>query len=296
MVGQDAQAAVAPGVGAVGHAGEALAHADEAAQQVAVVVGGLVLHDGRDALEAHAGVDVLVREVGHRAVLLAVVLREDEVPELQEAVAVVAARAAVLAAAAELLALVEVDLGARAARAGGAGRPEVVVGAEARDVVVGDALLVPELDRLVVVLEDGHVEALLGQAQVLGARDEVVGPGDGVGLGVAAEGEVAEHLEEGEVRGVADVVDVVGAQALLAGRGADLGHGPLALVVLLELVHARVGEQKRRVVRDERGGRAELAALLLEEPEEVLADLGGGHGLVVGGAHVSPPGWVLARV
>ena len=247
-----------------------------------------MLHDGRDALEAHAGVDVLVRQVRHRAVLLAVVLREDEVPELEVAVAVVAAGAAVLAAAPELLALVEVDLRARAAGTGGAGRPEVVVRAQARDVVVGDALLVPQLDRLVVVLEDGHVEALLGQAQVLGRGDELVGPGDRVGLGVAAEGEVSEHLEEGEVRGVADVVDVVGAQALLAGAGADLWHGALALVVLLELVHAGVGEQKRRVVGHERRRRVQLAALLLEEAQEVLADLGGGHGLVVGGAHVSP--------
>ncbi len=262
--------------------------ADQALQQVAVVVGGLVLHDGRDALEAHAGVDVAVRKLGQRPVLLAVVLREDEVPELEEAVAVVAARAAVLASAAELLALVEVDLGAGAARAGGAGRPEVVVGAEAGDVVVGDSLLVPELDGLVVVLEDGHVEALLGQAQVIGVGDEVVRPLDRVLLGVAAEGEVAEHLEEAEVRGVADVVDVVGAQALLAGARADLGHGALALVVLLELVHARVGEQQRRVVRDKRRGRVELAALLLEEAQEVLADLGSGHGLVVGGAHIAP--------
>ena len=252
-----------------------------------------MLHDGRDALEAHAGVDVAVRQLRQRAVLLAVVLREDEVPELEEAVAVVAAGAAVLAAAAELLALVEVDLGAGAAGTGGAGGPEVVVRAEAGDVVIGDALLVPELDGLVVVLEDGHVEALGRKAQVLGVGDEVIGPGDGVGLGVAAKGEVAEHLEEREVRGVADVVDVVGAQALLAGARADLGHGALALVVLLELVHARVGEQQRRVVRDERGRGVQLAALGLEESEEVLADLRGCHGLVVGGAHWSPCVWGL---
>ena len=296
VVGHDAQGAVAGGVVAVGAAGEPHAHADQGPEQVAVIVGALVLHDGGDALEAHAGVDVAVRQLRHGAVLLAVILREDEVPELEEAVAVVAAGAAVLAAAAELLALVEVDLRARAAGAGGAGGPEVVVGAEAGDVVVGDALLVPELDGLVVVLEDGHVEALGGKAQVLRAGDEVIGPLDGVLLGVAAKGEVAEHLEEREVRGVADVVDVVGAQALLAGARADLGHGLLALVVLLELVHARVGEQQRRVVRDERGRGIELAALALEEAEEVLADLRGGHGLVVGGAHMSPLRSGLVRI
>ena len=67
VVGHDAQRAVACGVGAVGVAREALADADQALQQVAVVVGGLVLHDGRDALEAHAGVDVAVRKLGRTA-------------------------------------------------------------------------------------------------------------------------------------------------------------------------------------------------------------------------------------
>ena len=149
------------------------------------------------------------------------------------------------------------------------------------------AVGVPELDGLVVVLEDRHVEAVGGQAEVVLTGDELPGPRDGVGLGVATEGEVAEHLEEGEVAGVADVVDVVGAQALLAGRGADLGHGLDALVVLLELVHAGVGEQQRRVVGHQRRGRIELAALLLEELQEVITDLGRGHGLVIS-AHISP--------
>ena len=277
VVGHDAHRAVGRGVVAVGAAREALANADERGQDVAVVVGALVLHDGRDALEAHAGVNVAVRQVGKRAVLLAVVLREYEVPELEVAVAVIAGRLAL-----ELRALVEVDLGAGAAGAGGAGSPEVVVGAEAADVLVGHAVGMPELDGLVIVLEDGHVETVLGKAEVLLGGDELPRPRDGVGLGVAAEREVAEHLEEREVARVADVVDVVGAQALLAGARADLGHGLDALVVLLELVHARVREQKRRVVGHERRGRVELAALGLEELQEVVADLGSGHRLVVG--------------
>ena len=238
VVGNNAQALVGGRGVVVAHAREALAHADEGAQDVALVVGALVLHDGSDALEAHAGVDVAVRQLRHGAVLLAVILREDEVPELEVAVTVVSGLLAF-----ELGALVKVDLGAGTAGAGGAGCPEVVLLAQARDVVVGDALLVPELDGLLVVLEDGHVEAVLGEAEVLGRGDELVGPLDGVGLGVAAKREVAQHLEEREVACVADVVDVVGAQALLAGAGANLLHGLGALVVLLELVHAGVGKK-----------------------------------------------------
>ncbi len=50
---------------------------------------------------------------------------------------------------------------------------------------------------------------------------ELPGPVDRVALEVVAEAEVAQHLEERVVVGrAADVVDVAGAQALLAGRGA----------------------------------------------------------------------------
>ena len=68
-----------------------------------------MLHDGGHALEAHAGIEVAVGQLGHGAVLLAIELREHEVPELQEAIAI-AAGGAVGAAAADLLAEVEVNL------------------------------------------------------------------------------------------------------------------------------------------------------------------------------------------
>ena len=77
--------------------------------QIAVVVGGLVLHDGGHALQTHARIEVTVWQLRHGAVLLAVVLGKHEVPELKEAVAV-AAGLAVGAAAADLLAHVKVDL------------------------------------------------------------------------------------------------------------------------------------------------------------------------------------------
>ena len=114
-----------------------LAKGDETAHEVPIVERALVLHDGRHALKAHARIEVAMRELRHRAVLLAIVLRKDEVPELKETVAI-ATGAAIRATAADLLALVEVDLGAGTARAGGACRPEVVVLTEAADVILGD--------------------------------------------------------------------------------------------------------------------------------------------------------------
>ena len=201
-----------------------------------------MLHDGSHALQAHAGIQIAMGQLGHGAVLLAVELGKDQVPELEETVAI-AAGGAIRATAANLFTQIEIDLGARAARAGGSGCPEVVVLAQTGDVVGGNAKLAPHVISLIIIREDGEVQALLGKLKDLG--DELVGPCACLLLGDAAEGEVAEHLEEGSMAAVgADDVDIVGAHALLARAGTDLLHGLLALVVLLKLIHAALASSR----------------------------------------------------
>ena len=78
-----------------------------------------------------------------------------------------------------------------------------------------------------VAFEDGDVELCWVDAEPLGRGEQLPGVGDGVALEVVAEGEVAEHLEEGVVAaGEADVFEVVvlaaGADALLRGGGAGV--------------------------------------------------------------------------
>ena len=214
-------------------------------------------------------------QLGHGAVLLAVELREHEVPVLEEAVAVASGRA-IRTPASHILAHVVIDLGAGAARAGRAGRPEVIVLAETADVTLLHPELLPDLEGLVVIGEHREVEALDRQMEHLGR--ELERPGACLLLRNAAKREVAEHLEERSVAPVGtDDVDIVRAHALLARGRTDLAHGLLALIVLLELVHARIREKQRGVVGDERGGREELAPALLEEGEERRANLSGGH-------------------
>ena len=87
--------------------------------------------------------------------------------------------------------------------------------------------------------------------EVLGK--ELPGEVDRVLLKIVAEREVPEHFEEGMVtRGVAHIVKVVvlaaGADALLRGRGALVGALVEPKVHVLELVHAGIGKEKRRVV------------------------------------------------
>ena len=185
------------------------------------------LEQGRHPLEAHAGVDVLLRQLASdvEVVLGAdgrqLVLHEDEVPELQVAVLVDgrAALAAVLGAA------VEVELAARATGAGNPHVPVVVELAAAGDPLRGHADgPVPQLVGLVVVLVDGGpdlvgVEAVATLA--LGRGDQLPREPDGAFLEVVAEREVAVHLEERAVPGgLADLLDVTGAHALLHRRGA----------------------------------------------------------------------------
>jgi hypothetical protein len=118
----------------------------------------------------------------------------------------------------------------------------------------------PQLLGLVVVLEDGDVEPVLGQAVDLG--HQLPGVLDGFLLEVVAEGEIPQHLEEGVVAaGAADVLEVVvlaaGADAFLRRGGAGVVALLLAKEDVLELVHARVGKQQRGVV----GGNAQLRLL-----------------------------------
>ncbi len=134
--------------------------------------------------------------------------------------------------------------------------------------------------------EDGRVQAGLVEAPDFG--EQLPGPGDRFLLEVVAERPVAEHLEEGVVVGVlADVVEIVvlaaGADALLRVGGPLVGPRAGAEEDVLELVHAGVGEQQRRiVVAARRGddGTKVWPCFLHEEVDELLANfIGGRHEL-----------------
>ena len=104
---------------------------------------------------------------------------------------------------------------------------------------------------LVVVLVDRAPEPLGRDAEVL--RQKLPREADRVALEVVAEAEVAEHLEERVMaRRVADVLEVVvlaaRAHAMLRARGARDRALLAADEHVLELDHAGVREQQRRVV------------------------------------------------
>ena len=276
MVRDDAQGGVRVVVVVVADAREFGHVLDEGLEQVGVVVGAHALTYARDAFEAHTGVDGGTGQGDAGAVGELLELHEHEVPDFEEAVAVALADAAV-GAAGHVRALIEVDLRTGAAGAGIAHAPEVVLVAEAEDAFGRDARdLPPQFEGFVVVLVDGDVQLFLGQLQLFG--DEGPREADGVFLEIVAEGEVAEHLEEGVVAGgAAHVVEVVvlaaHAQAFLGGGGAHVVAFFLPAENFLELHHARVGEQQGRVVAgNQRRGGDFGVAVFLEVVQKAASD------------------------
>src|SRR4029453_5077742 len=226
----------------------------------------------------HAGVDARRGQPDDGAVGPLLELHEDEVPQLDEPVAV-AGGIALGTPAADVGAVIVVDFRARTAGPGVAHPPEIVLLAVAKDPRgVHAGLALPELLGLGVrrealaAAEDGQPETL--DREPIADRDEVPGVADRLLLEVVAEGEVTQHLEERVVaRRAPDLLEVVvlarHAQALLGCRRA----GVVALLasgeVVLELVHARVGEEERGVGR---GGERAAAHDAVAAPLEVLQE------------------------
>ncbi len=252
---------------------------DQRAEQVDVVIVVLALEHRGDALKPHAGVDRRARQLDPLSGRLLLVLHEDEVPDLDEAVAVLVGAAG--RTAGDLRAVVVEDLRAGPARAGIAHRPEIVRGGDADDLFVGQAGdLGPQRSGDVVLAVDGDQQPVLRQPEFPG--DQVPGQLDRALLEIVAEREIAEHLEKGVMPGgVADIFEVVvlaaGAHAFLRGGGAPIGPLLDAGKDVLELHHAGIGEQQGRIVaRHQRARRHDFMPVRREIIEKRAADVVGG--------------------
>src|SRR5215212_1109857 len=243
-----------------------------------------VLHRGRSPLQAHAGIDAGLGERDQAPVLALLILVEDEVPDLEEARVALVPSGAVprvlgRVTMGELFTVVVVDLRARAAGAALPRRaPPVLALGEAEDLVLGHANVHPQflrfevLWRVLVALEDRDPESLVRDSKLLGK--ELEGPLDRLLLEVVAEGEVAQHLEEGQVARIADLIDILGAETLLGAHRPRGGRPVLACEVGNALLHACGRQEDRGVfVRYQGRTRVSLMAPLPEEVQESLSYL-----------------------
>src|SRR5262249_21658433 len=243
----------------------------------------LSLEDGRDPLEAHAGVDVFGRQRGQLAIGAAVELDKDQIPDFDDF------RPAGVDELAAALVGRSVDMNFRAwpARSGLPHLPEIIFLTSSMNMRrMNVRLRLPEFKGFIVGLqviqriacEYRGMKPFLIQAPYFGKK--LPGPGDGFFLEVIPERPVAEHLEERVVISVlAHVVEVIvlatRANALLRIDGTSIVPGAGPQEDVLELIHAGVGEEQGGIIRrhDARRRYERMAVLLHEEMNELLAYL-----------------------
>ena len=128
----------------------------------------------------------------------------------------------------------------------------------------------PDVPCLVIVNVDRGIESVRIKAYPLLAREELPAPCYCLVLKIIAEGEVAEHFKIGAVaRGMADIFDITGAYALLAGADTLARRYLLALEPRLHRGHAGVYEQYGFIVlRNQReAGQAQMTLALKKAQE-----------------------------
>mmetsp|Transcript_51491 Transcript_51491/g.85529 ORF Transcript_51491/g.85529 Transcript_51491/m.85529 type:complete len:613 (+) Transcript_51491:698-2536(+) len=245
----------------VGGAGHFLDTPEDLLEHVDVVVAHLLLQNRRDPLQSHSSVDVFGGKGVEGLGVLAVVLDEDKVPDLNDLRVVHVHQVGDVSASHTVV----VDLSAWSTWPSEAHLPEVLLHAKGKDAGGRDADEVdPEVAGLSIRLEVelsvaakvGDVET--GRVEAIDRGQKLPSPLDGLGLEVVPEGPVAEHLEEGVVvRVLSHVVQVVvlsSSPDALLGVGGSLQLSQVARGIgrpqedWLELVHACVGELDGGVV------------------------------------------------
>lgn len=188
-----------------------------------------VLHHHRQTLKAHAGINIFLGKFLVMSLSIALKLGEYVVPDLHKAVAVTAHLTVGLAAAV-FLASVIINL-----RAGAAGAcamlPEIVAVAVLVPVKAGNLLrrnadlLVPDLEGLIILPVDGGIEPV--RVHAYGFRQEFPAPGNGLMLKIIPKGKIPQHLKKGQMAGgLANILNIAGAHALLAGSDASWAGSP----------------------------------------------------------------------
>ena len=241
----------------------------------------LPVQDADRALQTHAGVHVLFRQRLVAAFGVFVVLHKDVVPDFQIPAAGAGGGAVRTAG---LLIGDDEHLRVAAAGAGDAGGTPPVVRLRKEEQILllhaagapqAVAFLVP--GAVLVALEDREGQPVLRQAKVFRAGQELPAPGDHFLLEIVAQAPVAQHLEKGQMAGIAHVVDIPGADALLHVRQAGAGGVGRAHQIGNQGMHARRGEKHGGIVlRDDGGGLDPVMPLGFHEGQKHFPQLGGG--------------------
>ena len=259
---------------------------DQRRKQIRLVIRNHALQHRRHPLQPHAGIN---RWLGQRIQLpagIAVKLHEHQIPNLDIAAAVAREVAIRMSLLRRRRAHVVVNFAARTAGAGVAHLPEVVFQPHLKDAVLRHALRSPQVIGFGVALQaafavkDRHVQLVFRNPIPLRRSNQLPRIGNRIFLEIIAERKIPQHLKKRVMPiGESDIFQIV---VLAAGAHALLRSGGARVVALLQpqknvfkLVHPRVGEQQRGIVRrDQRRRMHLLVPLLHKEVEKLAADFG----------------------
>src|ERR1043166_1321732 len=214
-------------------------------------------------------------------------LHEHQIPKLSDDVGRAVHVCGAVLGVVGIVAHVVMNLAAWAARAGLAHLPEIIFAAKAQNSLFRRAYLFPKLlgifvwANFIIAFEDGEPHTLGIELEFI--NQQIPGKLNRFFFEVVAEAEIPKHLEEGLVaRSLPHLIEIIvlaaGAQTFLRRTGASI----IALLVaekdVLELIHARVREEQRRIVGGQkRAGAHTRMAVPLKVLEEFFANLVTSH-------------------
>ena len=229
------------------------------------------LHRYSKTLQTHSGINILLRQIRVVVVSVVVKLGEHNIPDLHETVSLAAHD--ILRPIAEFRSAVIVNLAARPAGSGSV-LPEVILFAELINPLRRNMHVVqPDLIGLVVIHIDRRIETIRIQSDHF--RQKLPCPGNRLLFEIITKGEITQHLKIGAVTGCfADILQITGADALLAGGYPSSGGYFLSGKPRLHRSHTGIDNKKRIVVmRNQRKTVQTQTSLCLKKMKKHLPEL-----------------------
>ena len=230
----------------------------------------------RQPFEPHARVHRRLGQGGVVTIRIPVELHEDEIPDLDIAVAIGIGRPR--RTTCNLGTMIIENLATGATGTGIAHCPEIITDADTgKPLRRYTDLTEPDIGGFVIFFKDRDPEFFPGQAVALGQQS----PGvlDCLPFEVIAKTEVTQHLKEGVMAsGVADIIEIVMLAACthapLGGDGPVIGPFLLSEKHILELHHPRVGKQQRGIVMGyQRAAWHDFVPICSEIIQKLLSDI-----------------------
>ena len=226
-----------------------------------------ILYNHSQTLQSHTSIDILLFQLGVMVVSIILELGKYVVPYLHVPITVTAYGTSRFATAIFFSAVI-INLRTRAAGSC-AMLPEVILLAEPENPVCRNAnLLIPDIERLIIVLINRRIQTILVKAYHLGQK--FPRPGNRLVFKIISEREVTKHLKKCTMTGcLADILDITGTNTFLTGRYTSSRRNLLSGEIWLQRSHTGIDQQQAVViVRYKRKALHRQMSLALKEFQE----------------------------